>query len=240
MSLATKIPAHHIEALEKGDLASMPGRAYSRAFLRTYASYLGLDADGLLELLPAPSVPPQSGFPPPLWRPGIGWVFVTLATVLVLGVFVVGCFALQAVVRRDTPTPAASVLDVATPRPTQAAIDAPPPPTPTPPVNLTIRATERTTVTVAVDGASVFSGSLQLGESKDYSAVNLIHLWTANAGGVDVTYNGNRRGPLGKKNEVVEIEWTFADNAKTTPGPLSTPVPTATPPAPTPTGERPR
>src|SRR5262245_58380405 len=78
VALATKIPAHHIEALEQGNLAAMPGRAYSRAFLRTYASYLGLDADALLELLPAPSIPPQSGFPPPLWRPGIGWIFVSL------------------------------------------------------------------------------------------------------------------------------------------------------------------
>jgi cytoskeletal protein RodZ len=41
----TNIRAKHLAALEHGDFEALPGRAYARAFLRTYASALGLDAD---------------------------------------------------------------------------------------------------------------------------------------------------------------------------------------------------
>ena len=43
-----RIKAAHLEALEAGDLARLPGNAYALAFVRTYASALGLDAEEML------------------------------------------------------------------------------------------------------------------------------------------------------------------------------------------------
>ena len=43
--LATKIRAKYIRALEEENFTSIPGDAYIRGFLRTYADYLGLDGD---------------------------------------------------------------------------------------------------------------------------------------------------------------------------------------------------
>jgi cytoskeleton protein RodZ len=45
IELATKIRAKYIRALEEEDFTSIPGDAYIRGFLRTYAEYLGLDGD---------------------------------------------------------------------------------------------------------------------------------------------------------------------------------------------------
>ena len=45
IELATKIRAKYIRALEEEDFTSIPGDAYIRGFLRTYAEYLGLDSD---------------------------------------------------------------------------------------------------------------------------------------------------------------------------------------------------
>lgn len=45
IELATKIRAKYIRALEEEEFTSIPGDAYIRGFLRTYADYLGLDSD---------------------------------------------------------------------------------------------------------------------------------------------------------------------------------------------------
>jgi Helix-turn-helix domain len=44
----TRIRARHLDALERGDYAALPGAAFTRGFLRNYALYLGLDADDVL------------------------------------------------------------------------------------------------------------------------------------------------------------------------------------------------
>jgi len=45
IELATKIRAKYIRALEEENFTAIPGDAYIRGFLRTYADYLGLDGD---------------------------------------------------------------------------------------------------------------------------------------------------------------------------------------------------
>lgn len=45
IELATKIRAKYLRALEEENFTSIPGDAYIRGFLRTYAEYLGLDGD---------------------------------------------------------------------------------------------------------------------------------------------------------------------------------------------------
>lgn len=45
---ATHIRTRYLEALENGDLGSLPSPVQARGFLRNYAAFLGLDADQLL------------------------------------------------------------------------------------------------------------------------------------------------------------------------------------------------
>jgi cytoskeleton protein RodZ len=45
----TKIRAKYLRALENEEWDTLPGPTYSKGFLRTYANYLGLDADALVD-----------------------------------------------------------------------------------------------------------------------------------------------------------------------------------------------
>ncbi len=45
IATALNIRASHLEALERGDISALPGRAYALGFVRSYAGYLGLDPD---------------------------------------------------------------------------------------------------------------------------------------------------------------------------------------------------
>src|SRR5919206_41346 len=49
LEASTKIRAKYLRALENDEFAMLPGTTYVRSFLRTYAEYLGLDAQLLVE-----------------------------------------------------------------------------------------------------------------------------------------------------------------------------------------------
>jgi cytoskeleton protein RodZ len=49
VSTATKIPVAALEALERNDISRLPGGLFSRAFVRSYAVEVGLDADQTIE-----------------------------------------------------------------------------------------------------------------------------------------------------------------------------------------------
>ncbi len=58
----TRISAKYLQALEEGHLEVLPAPVYARAFTRTYAQYLGLDASQLVQQLPGAK--PEPDLPP--------------------------------------------------------------------------------------------------------------------------------------------------------------------------------
>jgi transcriptional regulator with XRE-family HTH domain len=105
---------------------------------------------------------------------------------------------------------------------------------------------ERAWLQVHVDGTKVFEGVFDEGTKINWNGKERVAVRCNNAGGVEVTLNGQKLGPLGKRGQVVDQEWTTKEvgatpavstPTATTPGtPLSTdtPSPTATsPPLPT-------
>src|SRR5438874_13047671 len=58
---ATKIRAKYLRALENDEFTMLPGSTYVRSFLRTYAEYLGLDAQLLVEEFRAQHEPRGEG-----------------------------------------------------------------------------------------------------------------------------------------------------------------------------------
>ena len=45
---ATRIRAHHLDAIERGDLEALPSPVQARGFIGNYSDFLGLDADAIL------------------------------------------------------------------------------------------------------------------------------------------------------------------------------------------------
>lgn len=61
---ATRIRDYYLEAMEADDFSSMPSPAQARGFFRSYAEFLGLDADGLVDLQRNQTdVPAEFGLP---------------------------------------------------------------------------------------------------------------------------------------------------------------------------------
>jgi cytoskeleton protein RodZ len=61
VEIATKIRAKYLRALENDEFGMLPGRTYVKSFLRTYAEYLGLDAQLLVEEFRAQHEPRGEG-----------------------------------------------------------------------------------------------------------------------------------------------------------------------------------
>ena len=65
VSEAIKIRVRYLRALEAEDWDALPAPAYARGFLRTYATYLGLDADQVLKVYNTHFGPPKPTLPNP-------------------------------------------------------------------------------------------------------------------------------------------------------------------------------
>lgn len=101
---ATRIRARFLSAIENEEWDALPGGIYTRGFIRTYASFLGLDGDRLAEDYrreveggvggPPGEAPVQAVGAVPAdrgrRRPGAGWVAIAaLAAAVAIAIFVI-------------------------------------------------------------------------------------------------------------------------------------------------------
>jgi cytoskeletal protein RodZ len=115
----TKIRAHYLDALERGEWRALPGAVYTKGFLRNYALYLGLDAEEILRdwrhergdareaepiVVPRALIAPRRGFS---FTPGVVW-----AGLLTVGVIAFAAYMGMQVLRFARP-PTLSVSDPA-------------------------------------------------------------------------------------------------------------------------------
>jgi cytoskeleton protein RodZ len=87
-----RIRVSHLEALEAGNIASLPGNAYALAFVRTYATTLGLDAEEMVRRFRTEvsevSRRPELVFPIPMPEPGLpAGAVLLLGLVLAIGAY---------------------------------------------------------------------------------------------------------------------------------------------------------
>ena len=108
----------------------------------------------------------------------------------------------------DTPAPTSTPVLTDTPAPT-----ATPTITRTPTVKVyrgvevAIVLRERSWLQVTVDGVRVHEGILEAGDTRKWEGTHSVALRAGNGGGVVVKLNGELLGPLGEKDEVIDIEW---------------------------------
>lgn len=258
---ATRIRARQLAAMEAGDFTGFASPTQARGFLRSYAVYLGLDADALLAglqtnsrrrgfFMPAVSVPaaparkpaPTAGMPPVR---GAWWRRVFTRDLLI-GVVVVGLFGLLLTwgawqlwqsgltpAVTATPRPLFSVLGNTPQFAPATATPTAPPVTPTAPlptplpnyvgVNIFVRAEQRLWLRAAVDGVETFVGQMAPGQTREFVGNTVVELWTGNARGTRVVFNGQDQGTLGDLGEVVIRLWTVDGAVTPTPSPAPQP-----------------
>jgi cytoskeletal protein RodZ len=139
----------------------------------------------------------------------------------------------KATVTTREPRPTFTPTSVVTPT-TPAPIGTPTPKVYTG-VEVELAMLERAWLQVHVDGEKVFEGVFDEGTKITWSGKERVAVRCNNAGGVEVTLNGQKLGPLGNRGQVVDREWTTKElettpvagtPAITTPGtPLSADTP---------------
>jgi cytoskeletal protein RodZ len=225
----------YLAAIEDEDWKAIGAPVYVRGFMRTYARFLGLDAEAAVSRFtqaagaPAPSTTPRlieerPREPDPSGSSGRPSVVAMLAVLLAVAVVAYVGYS-YAQYRAGTPvtasaTAAASpgvvvpVVDPAndglTPRaagtaPSRAAAK------PTPPAahGLHVAVTQTSWVLVKVDGTVVAEGTFPPGTAKSFAG-HVADVRVGNAGGVDIAVNGRPIGKLGNDGDVVERHFVLS------------------------------
>jgi cytoskeletal protein RodZ len=177
----TNVRGKYLTALERGDFDALPGRTYARAFLRTYATALGLEADSFVaafeELVPEPEEEAIVVGTPRrrrVFRPT--FIAVIAAVGVVVGVAAWGASSHNTKTLAPTePEPAAAATQ--TQAQTTITLQKAPVAPPAHPAALVIRAT-RGDCWLQVrrggpTGAVVYEGTLRLGTSMRFAEASL-------------------------------------------------------------------
>jgi cytoskeleton protein RodZ len=230
LSDSTKISGRMLQAMEAGDLSKLPGGVFTRSFFKQYAAALGLDPAfveaEVRELSPDPSqvIVPQDEKPQftPFESAEPRSNSLTGATIWVV-LALVGCGGVYYFAKTYQPSTAAKQAETATSKPgttASKALESPAPTTPSPTsaqppigsgaLQVVLNASERSWVSVTVDGKLLFSGILQPNDRREINAEEKVKVVTGNAGGIDVSLNGKNIESLGPKGQVRTVELTRA------------------------------
>lgn len=217
ISERTKISLRILAALEGGEFARLPNRAFARLFLRQYIEIIGASADEWLarfdsawEGFLGAGQPAVVGLPsPPRGRRVGPWVVGLLLVASAVA-------ALLLIERRQRPLrtaaaiPTAEVL-VASPAPVPTAAPLPTPEaTPTRPpdagVLVITTGTEPCWIAVRVAGEKTASRLLPAGARWEIPAFGRdVDVVFGDAGAVSIAYLSDNRSPVGRRGEVARV-----------------------------------
>lgn len=247
---ATYIRQHLLDAMENNDLKSFPSPVIARGLIRNYAKYLNLDPVAVLTLYDGKGIVPIKG--QRLTAEGIEFMDLSMAPRpflnldlifgVVLFIFVVSAgsylfyssFVPGAIAQVPTSTPFVANFDddlalplaTTTPQPTATPTLLPPTETPTPiygGVNVELNFRQSSWVQILVDDVKAFEGVVPQGETRQWTGLRRVAIRAGNAGGVEVSVNGQLRGLMGTENQVVDQVWEKVDDPALIP--TATPVP---------------
>lgn len=230
---ATKIRYKYLEALEEENFKILPGRVYTKGFIRNYANFLGLDGDPLLETYNEtnfdPEEKPEPGpviqynqkrnlrVTPRFWR--LVLVIGAVATLLLFKTLYQPAqpekLPGQDIKPKVKTGEQAKKAPQNKPAPSTPAPSSPPEQTPPPAVtgvNLVLTATGGNSwMRVYVDGAFQFEGTITKGTSKSFQGNSKITVKFGNAPAISVTSNGQNLGTVGGGETVFTKEFTAAN-----------------------------
>ncbi|HET9030143.1 MAG TPA: RodZ domain-containing protein [Candidatus Aquilonibacter sp.] len=231
-----RIRSVYLGAIEDENWGAIGAPVYTRGFLRTYARFLGLDPEEVVEEFnrasgsspssAAPATPSSGGYSATVERPRnlspFIWVASLVAVALIAFVFY-NEFTLRqppagnpAALPSNTPAVAsadgsAQPSDGPDSAAASPAASGSPVPSPTPslvPRTLEVRLSQASWIRVAVDGSVSMEGTFPAGTARVFHGKNAV-VRIGNAGGVDLLVDGKSVGKLGGAGDVVERSFTL-------------------------------
>jgi|GEM_PF-1866775 len=215
VSEETKISKEYLKALEKEEYGLFPAKVYVVSFIRSYARYLGLDAEALVHIYKRehsgrkdrmnlnpefPIVVSQGGGEKLISRGGIaafrftkkGLIPLILAIGVVVWAGLLAIFYLRLALRQFSPQ-VKTGTNVSTNTPQN--------------ISMVAEINDKTWLRVIGDGVVSFEGILFPGENRRWVAENGINVRIGNVDGVKLYVNGEEvdtiSGNLGRVNELV-------------------------------------
>lgn len=207
----TKIRKLYLQAIENDDFALLPPRVYAVGFVKRYARLLGIEEDEITadfkilaygnieeeELQPVVKPVKSSPAPKnPVKNVAAGVLFLILA--VWAGYYLVGYVSKHNV--QNTPVQPPTIEEPADKSP----VEKEPEVLQKPELVVKLKAIENCWLYVKVDGKDTFSAILPAGQEKAFTGKSEIYIKAGNAGGIEVSYNGENIGILGKHGEVKE------------------------------------
>lgn len=224
---ATKIRAKYIKAMENDNFDVLPGKAYAKGFLRTYARFLSLDGETLArryeeQLSPQVAAQDVVGFAqmpvarygkPAVWWKGIA---VAVLTLLVFALLYQGGNRLGNLSDDSEQQPRTSsqysIVDEHQGQAPEIAQE-------TKKINMVLQVISgESWIQVAVDDKYVFQGTLGPNHVKEFAGQKNIWVKLGNAGTVNVKVNGRDYGFLGSSGQVITRTFTIEDAQQTAGG----------------------
>jgi len=208
---ATNISLRFLEALEQDRADVLPGGIFPKAFVRQYATYLGLDPDRLVaEYMYTHGGAPSEGGAAPQRSASGRMAAVFFGLILAAGVALfasarAGWFGRHSEAPAPEPSPSPEAIlpsDRVYPPPPPSTTAAAPGAPLTGALVLSLNAQQDCWVEVQVDGTTALSRILTQGETQRLEAQSQIVLSVGNAGGIRFTINDRPGLPLGRDGEV--------------------------------------
>jgi cytoskeletal protein RodZ len=207
----------YLGAIENEEWKAIGAPVYVRGFIRTYARFLGLDAEDAVGRFNAtvPAERPAASLAAVSLdeREGPGfslWAVIGGVVALALVAFVAYEYwqylqggRTPVVVASAAPQPAATAQVSQPPTPGASATPAEASAAPGAHHRLAVRLTERSWLRVSVDGSTQLEGIYPAGTSRTFSG-SVADVRAGNAGGVTVSVNGRPPAPMGRDGDVVE------------------------------------
>jgi len=210
----------YLNAIENEEWAAIGAPVYVRGFIRTYARFLGLDAEDAVGRFNESAPPERSSAITSVSlddREGSGisvWAVLGALVALALVGFV--AYEYWQYVQGGSSRPPVAAATTA-PQPRAAASGSQPPapaasgsPSAGPVAEplaghhqIAIRLTQRSWLRVTVDGSTQLEGIFPAGTSRTFTG-SVAEVRAGNAGGVTVALNGRAPVPMGKDGDVVE------------------------------------
>jgi len=222
----TKISTAALNAIEHNEFARLPGGVFRRAYVRAFATEVGLDADELMREYrsrfeietPARPLPPHKAD----WYDRVRAPYRLPAVLVTLGILIGGVVILQrAQIPHESPDERSTLSAVEADRledtaPTDerddtekaAVANAAVSGTGAPSLRLEIRLHGPCWVSAVADGERAVYRLMQPGERALVEARSLITLRVGDAGAVAYSINGTKGRPLGSNGEVVTVRIT--------------------------------
>jgi cytoskeletal protein RodZ len=220
LAKATNIPVTLLREMENDNFKKCGGETYARGHLRNIAAKLGIDERIFLDLfeteVTAPAKPiremlNENNVTMSYQEPKrISWKVLAAGSAAALILFAGVQFFFSNVDNGNEP----EIFIATSATPSQEAVESVAPSTAASPeitggVNVELVASRGTTWLLATNenGEVLFSGQVRQGSSKTFSQATQINLRVGNAGGVDISVNGNDVGSIGANREVVNLTY---------------------------------